>query len=281
MSARSLAAAVSSFIAVLSCAAGARAELSAESCSSAYARGQEERLAGRLFSARSAFKTCTDATCSAAVSADCRRWVTEVEADLPTVRLRVQDTHGAALEALSVSSDGVNIPQAELSQPVILEAGPHLLRFEAPGYQPLELEKALRPADRELAVNVVLHSLNEVVPAAPATPSAGASSAIPAWAIVFASAGVAALGTSVYFGLSARNQNEDLKASCAPVCTQSQADSVHSKALISDIALLTSAAAFGAAAWVYLSRGPSQPAVAALSFEPRRDAAAVHLHIAF
>jgi len=69
-------------------------------------------------------------------------------------------------------------------------------------------------------------------------------------------------------------------SSCGHACTQSQADSLHAKALIPDIALLTSAAAFGAAAWIYFGRDTHR-STTALSFQPHPDGAALSLRIAF
>ena len=280
MSARPLAAAVAFLVSLTGAATAARADVNSEACSSAYARGQEDRLAGRLFNARAAFKVCAAATCPAAPAADCKHWTAEVEADLPTIRLTANDTRGMPVANLRVSSDGVLIPGSELSRPVILEAGPHLLRFEAPGYQTLELETALRPTDRELEVHVVLQPPPPQAAGGSTSTAPHALDPAPTLALGLAGVGVVALGASAYFGLRARSQYDDLKSSCGHACTQSQADSLHAKALIADIALLTSAAAFGAAAWIYFGRDTHR-STTALSFQPHPDGAALSLRIAF
>jgi hypothetical protein len=249
------------------------AHADAEACASAYSRGQEERLAGRLYSARSAFQVCSDAACPAAIASDCRRWTSEVEKDLPTIRVRVTDTHGVAIHSVWLSSDGVEIPSAQLMQPIIVEAGPHTLHFEAPGYQALDLQASLRPSDREQPVNAVLRPLA----ASTTTPSAPSRQAVP---LTLAALGTIAFGTSLYFGLSARSQYDDLKASCAPNCAPAQADSVREKALISDVALLGSALAVGAAAWLYFGASKDRPR-AALNLEPHVDGAALRVRLFF
>jgi hypothetical protein len=281
---------ISAGLAVLSSFASvsepAHADVSADVCSSSYAKGQEDRLAGRLFDAREAFEVCADPSCSASLSRDCKRWVTEVDADLPTVRVTVTDTRGVKLETFQAFADGTRIPDSELTQPVILESGPHVLRFEAVGYRPVELEKALRPSDRELEVRVILHALNEPLPGVtPTTDAAHQSDAmargVPVLAVALASVGVVALGGSLYFGLRSHDQYESLKASCAPFCNPSQADSVRSKALISDVALLTSVAAFGGAAWLYFGSRSAQRPAAALNVEPSARGAGLRLRVAF
>jgi hypothetical protein len=276
MRAQQIGAAFSALLSVLCVGQAARADASSEACSSAYTKGQEDRLAGRLYSAREAFKVCEEASCPAALAADCKHWKAEVEADLPTIRVKVTNAQGAAIEHPQLFSDGVSVPEAALAQPVILEAGPHVLRVEAAGYRALEVEKALRPSDREIEVVLVMHALDE-----PAPSGAKPGHPVPALAIALASVGVVALGSSLYFGLSSHNQYEDLKSKCAPYCPQSDADSVRSKALISDVALLTSAAAFGAAAWLFFGATPDRPPAAALKLEPSARGAGLRLHVAF
>src|SRR5450432_3815483 len=186
--------------------ASAGAEVSADACSSAYTKGQEDRLAGRLFSAREAFKVCAGASCPGAIAADCRHWKSEVEADLPTVRLKVTDAQGAPIANLTLSADGIGMPDIVLTQPVILEAGQHVLRFEATDFRPVEVERALRPTDRELEVAVVMHRLSEPLPEAGKRAGAreapdSAGHGVPVLAVALASVGVVALGGALYFGL--------------------------------------------------------------------------------
>jgi hypothetical protein len=93
--------------------------------------------------------------------------------------------------------------------------------------------------------------------------------------------GVVASAGSVIFGVRSHEQYEDLKSKCSPYCAQSEADPMRSKALISDVALLTSAAAFGAAAWLFFSSTPARPRAAALELEPNARGAGLRLHVAF
>jgi len=90
-----------------------------------------------------------------------------------------------------------------------------------------------------------------------------------------------ALGTSIFFGLSAKNKYDDLKASCAPSCQSSQAYAVHTKAVISDVALTTSVLAFGAAAYFYFSAEPEKAGATALGLEPALDGARARLRVTF
>ena len=237
----------------------ARAE-EPEACSVAYARGQEERLAGRLYNARAAFQQCASAGCSA-LAADCSRWVREVEADLPTLRVTVRDERGRAVDNLRVLIDGVAIPLATLAAPIVLEAGPHELQFDAPGYQALRLEKALRPSDREVAVVVTLRP-----PQAPVSDNRAGGVPTASW--LLAGVGAVALGGSIYFGVTANDEYQELKQSCAPRCEPSASDHLYRNAVISDVALATSLVAFAASAVLYFTRGSKPAAASALNIAP-------------
>ena len=256
----------------------ALAQAPVEACSSAYARGQQERLAGRLYTARAAFIECSAPSCPGAPAADCTRWRTEVEADLPTVLLHVADAEGSPIPGLCVFADGVSIPATAWASPLILEAGPHDFRFEAPGLATLQVEKALRPSDREVEVAVTLRPLaTAVTPAPPATPAsadhAAGSRGVPAASVAFAAVGVLALGGALYFGLKAHGQYRDLQQGCAPRCSQSASNSVYTKAVVSDVALATALAAFGVSAWVYFARSPASASAMSFGVQARSGGA--------
>ncbi len=261
---------------VASISRAARAE-DLEACSVAYARGQEERLAGRLYNARAAFRQCASAACSTLAS-DCSRWVKEVEVDLPTIRVTVRNEQGRTVEGLKVLIDGATIPLAALSAPIVLEAGPHELRFEAPGHEPVRLERALRPSDREVEVAVTLRP-----PRAPiVAPAADTQSRpVPTASWILAGAGAVALGGSIYFGVRANAEYQELKDSCAPWCEPSASDNMWRNAVISDVALATSVVAFAASAIIYFTRPTRAPAAMAFSIAPAARGGQARLLLAF
>jgi hypothetical protein len=285
MRTRSLATPAVVLLSLLSVAATARAEQSVEACSDAYTLGQEERLAGHLYSAQKQFDLCADPSCPRAIVSDCERWSREVVSDLPTVLIRTTTASGQPVPGLKVTIDGAIVSPSHLVRPLVLDAGQHVLRFEAPGYEPLEIEPSLRARDHEVPISAVLRSIAVVAGpssrVASADHASASSGALPVAALTFVGVGVVALGTSVFFGLSAKNKYDDLKASCAPTCDPAQASSVHTKAVVSDMALATSVLAFGAAAYFYFSAEPERAGTTALGVEPVPNGARARLRVSF
>ena len=254
--------------------AAARAADIDPSCATAYAKGQDDRLAGRLFDARTAFKRCSVPTCPDALVRDCANWAAEVEADLPTVVIYVTDTHDRVLPSFRVFADGNAVAESDSKRPLVLESGPHSLRFEAAGYETVVVQIALRPTDRQLVVRATLYAPGEK---ARAKAPASQRSKLPTLSLALAGVAAAALGTSVYFGIAARRQYDHLERSCAPYCRQADADAMQSKALISDIALATSLVSLGAAAWIYFGAADEPKAAVVVSSRVRGGEASLRL----
>jgi hypothetical protein len=208
-----------------------------------------------LFNARRAFSQCAAATCPPAVQHDCERWAREVEADLPSVRIAARSATERPLRELRVFADDEQVPPSRLSGPIVLEAGPHELRFEATGFETLRLTTALRPSDREVPVQA---TLREATGAGPLAPKAVGTSQVPVASWLFAGAGALALGVSVSFGVVSNADYRDLQQRCAPRCDPASTEGMHREAAIADAALITSVAAFAAAAVIYLTR-PAAP----------------------
>jgi len=186
---------------------------------------------------------------------------------------------------LQARIDGARLTPEELGHPVVVDAGPHVFRLEAPGYGAQQIEHSMRPEDREFPIRAVLHPprLHDQSPVASSPPAPNAQTTptpFPIAAVSLAGVGVVALGGAVYFGISAKHRYDQLAAECAPRCTAAQGDSVRSKVLLSDIALATSLVAFGASALFYFSAKPDAQATA-LSVEPRADGAYLRLRFAF
>jgi hypothetical protein len=270
--------------------AAARAE-SVEVCSDAYTKAQEERLAGRLMRARALLQTCQEPSCPEVIVNDCSRWLAEVEADLPSVRISTRDRSGSPVEGASAQLDGRALSADELAAALILDPGPHQLRVVAPGFKARELEVSLSPEDRDRRVDVRLERQPPAVVAPASRPEPQSvteqpeaprtSTSFPVAATVLAGTGVVALGASIYFGISAKSKYDDLETRCAPDCASGDIDAVQTRALLSDLSLATSLIAFGGAAWLYWREPASKPTTARLGLAPTLGGGKLRLRVDF
>ncbi|HEY3666707.1 MAG TPA: hypothetical protein VGL19_11925, partial [Polyangiaceae bacterium] len=216
---------------------------------------------------------------------DCERWTSEVVLDLPTVLITTTSVSGQTVPGLKVTADGVLVSASQLQKPLVLDSGQHVLRFEAPGYEPLQIEPSLRARDHDVPVAAMLRPIALVSSPGPtrakAEPAPASSQALPVAALTLTGVGAIALGTSIFFGVTAKSKYDELKASCAPRCDASQAYAVHTRAVVSDVALATSLVAFGAAAYFYFSADPEKAGATALGVEPSPSGARARLRVTF
>ena len=97
----------------------------------------------------------------------------------------------------------------------------------------------------------------------------------PAMAWVLGSVGVAALGSFAYFAISAESQT-----SCAPSCSDGEADEIYRKYLVADISLGVGVVALGVATYLFL-KTPSKPEQVAIGIQPAPGGVALGTRFAF
>src|ERR1700729_2803743 len=106
----------------------ARAEDTVHVCIAASTAGQTLRKQGKLLAARDQMIACARDACPAIVRSHCARWLSEVDAAIPSVVVRAEDAAaGAAIDA-RLSIDGR--PGKLDGQPVRLDPGEHTLSIE-------------------------------------------------------------------------------------------------------------------------------------------------------
>jgi hypothetical protein len=207
-------------------------------------------------------------------------------ARLPSVEIVVVGVDAAGV-ALTV--DGVAVGPAAPGDRLALNPGTHHV-LGVLGSEKRELDESLVQGDRR---RVVLEFLSRSA-AAKEQPTLvrqlrasadkprmkQAVAPFPPAAVGFAAVGVAALGVGVYFAFDAHSRYDTLRDTCAPKCSYSDANSVRSRALTSDILTGTSVVAFGAAAFFYFGSRPSHDE-AALAAVPQPGGGQLRLKLAF
>lgn len=223
-------------------------------CVEASTAGQTSRDAGELKSARDSFLTCSRDQCPTVVKSSCARWLSEVEAQLPSIVVRAADASDADITEGTATVDGVEVPLD--GKPISLDPGKHLVVVETAGGVRLEKKVLLAAGEKSRLIELRV----EAPKSEPEKGTTGASArvasdsrGIPTGAWILGGAGVLALGSFGYFGLSAKSELNKLD-SCSPQCDRSQSDAGRRDALIADVSLGVGVVALaGAVTWAVLS----------------------------
>jgi hypothetical protein len=110
--------------------------------------------------------------------------------------------------------------------------------------------------------------------ASPSSPS----STLPTSVYVLGGLGAVALGSFAFFGVKSLSRGDDLKETCAPRCSDDDANAVHRDALIADVSLAIGIVAVGAATWILLTH---RAAASALVVAPTPHGSVVGWHARF
>lgn len=234
-----------------------------EACFSAAESAQKLRAQGQLREARERLLVCAQTGCPAAVQADCTTWLTEVNAQLPSVVVQARDAAGADLSDVRVLVDGVPVADQLDGRPIELDPGRHVLRLEHAGAVPVERSLVLVEGQKARAVEA------QMVP----PPSETASPRLPGKSIpvsVLALGGVGALGlvSTAVFWVWGRSEYSGLQSSCSPACNPSSVAPVRTKLVVGDVSLGVAIVALGVGAGLfYLGRGHDAPSATVQSAE--------------
>jgi len=222
------AAPLAGLVALALLAPSARADDTVHVCIAASTAGQTFRKDGKLLAARDQMIACARDACPPIVRSHCARWLSEVEAAIPSVVVRAEDTNGADVIDASLSIDGR--PGKLDGQPVRLDPGEHLVAVESADGAHKEERVLVAAGEASRVVTLRLPApASATTPSAPPVPSESAPPAagttyVPAGAWVLGGAGILALGAATFFGVSANSDLNGLNATCSPHCAEAATD---------------------------------------------------------
>ena len=253
-------------------------EINLHTCVIAANESQRDRDEGRLLEARKKMVLCASDACPANLRRDCREWLADVDARLPTIVVRVVDEQERDRTDATLRLDGATI--ALDGRAVALDPGQHWLEVEADGAEPQR--QVLLAAEREIARVVHIRLQPTAASASPRispeparveltapAPTPESSFRVPTAAWILGGAGVAALGSFTILGLSAINTRDALAARCGNLCSEDDVQSGRTQALVADISLGVGIAALaGGVLWTWLAQGtPERPVALSASAE--------------
>lgn len=218
-------------LAICATASGAFAQpASPSACIDAHGAGQELRLQKRLIDARERFRFCAQAGCPDIAVRQCAQWLDEVEKQLPTIIVAVQDASGQDRTDVEVLLDGSALGAAWVGTAREVDPGPHTLTVTPPGGHASSLRFVAREAEKNRVVMIRVAQPG-------GTPTANGDSVARTMGWIVTGVGVAALATFAALAISAKSDFDELDDECAPGCDPRDVDAGRRKAIFADIAL--------------------------------------------
>ena len=202
--------------------------------------------------------------------------------------LTVEVPASSSVGQLSVRVDGTPLAAAAWGTALPVDPGEHLLRAEAPGFEPLEQKltiggtgareiftlPALSSARSEAAAPAALEAPPAMADAEPRHPAR-------TWAWITGGVGVAALGVGSYFGVKAFSDWDERNAACVGGCTpaaKAAGDDASQAATIATVGVGAGVVLLGAATVLFFYSSDADPraeVASRFSFVPTDHGASV------
>jgi hypothetical protein len=240
-------------VAVLVLPAVARADVQA--CVDAHSEAQLKRDESDFLAARELFGRCVDMKCPEPIRVECAALLSKLDQSMPSVVLSAQDERGNDVPDVKVEVDDKPYLDALSGRATAVNPGSHRFAFVRPDGSRTSVTALVLEGVKGRAI---VGRFGAAAGAAAEAQRPKAASSRKTLAYVLGGAGVVALGAFGYFALSGKSELDDLRAGCAPSCSDAQASSVSAKYLLADISLVAAAGLLGSGAYLYFS-APSGP----------------------
>jgi hypothetical protein len=240
----------------LTFASEASADETKRACVAASTDAQTLQRSDKLIEARDKLRFCASSPCPEIVRARCTRWLSDVDAEIPSVIVRAKSADGADALDVDVAIDGHATPTG---RPEMLDPGEHVVVVKRPDGQTKEEKFLLVDGERARVVTV---QLAEVAPPPHAVdappqgndkPDEGQGAGIPTGTWVLGGLSLAAFGGAIFFYAQAVSDFNQLQKMCSPNCPSSQTQPVSVNEDLSYVSIGVGVAALGGAiAWALL-----------------------------
>ncbi len=242
-------------LAAMLLAAPAWADQRATTCADAAEHAQELRDAHQLVEARRELVVCAQRDCPNVVRSACLEWLEQLDRRTPSLVVGVKDELGRDIAGVTVTLDGLPLAATVTSTAVAVNPGAHVVRYAAPGFDPLEEPVVLREGEPLRVLSATLHR-SGAAEGPPPIAAPAATRGVPVLPIVLGGVSVVALSIFAYEGLSGAADYRRLDRDCGPRCSSSQIDGVRSTFLVADVALVVGVLTAGAALGTWLFDRP-------------------------
>lgn len=210
-------------------------------CLVAVDEGQNLRDQGKVAQAKAQFQLCSSKSCPAAVTKQCSDWYAELEKEQPSVLFRARDgATNKELVDVKVIVDGKVVTESISAQPLALDPGAHVIRFERKDGTSLEEKLLLRIGEKARMIELTFRGPDVVTPKVVTPPPAAPEKkpfTIPLLGWVGGGVFVAGAATTVIFAVMANGDESDLRSTCAPSCNQDDRDSIKTKIVVANVGM--------------------------------------------
>jgi hypothetical protein len=238
-------------------AAGASGALSAPAvaeCVAAHDSAGRLRLEDRWLDARTAMQRCADEACPIAVRSDCRTWLDEIVALLPTVLVVVErDDDGK--RPVKLELDGKSFELPEKVGPIEVLPGVHRLHFTLDGYPPFDAQVTLEKGEKNHVVRArfLRHAVAMPLPRS-APPPARPTRPVPLATYLYGGGSFLSFAAAAVLLGTALDARANARDTCAPACPEARRDSIDRRLLLADLAGLAGLGLGGMAVYTFVQR---------------------------
>ncbi|MBX3229105.1 MAG: hypothetical protein KIT84_02105 [Labilithrix sp.] len=179
-------------------------------CSAAHVRAQvlKRDMPNRLLERRVALRTCSSDLCAPSIVDACSAWLREVEANVPSLTVRVVDQRGVGTDAAVLIDGRMQVP----GLPLELDPGEHTIVVTGVGREESR-SVLLRAGDKNHAMQIVLGS-NSTAQASGAGLKRSERRRVPTGTWISYGIGAVGLGSLLTGLLLAVSKEEQLAAEC-------------------------------------------------------------------
>ena len=142
-------------LATLSWAPSALAQEDMKECVAAYEGAQTSQKSGKYVAALDQAKFCAQSGCGILVN-ECLKLYEDLSRDVPTFVFSAQDGDGKELVDVNVTVDGELVFSKLEGTALPLDPGSHVIKFEAAGLPPIEVNLVARVGDRHRLITAIL-----------------------------------------------------------------------------------------------------------------------------
>lgn len=235
-------------------------------CARAAEQAESLRSAAHFSAARERLLQCVDQKCPLVVRRDCSRWLTEVDAEIPSLVFRAQRSDGGDLTNVQVFVDGRKVADQLSGRAIAMDPGAHVVRYAvaaSEGGGTVEAKVLVAEGEQHRVMNLAVpgRAPGEAVSWS-GSPAASPSRPVPTLTWALGSVAVGAGLVSAALLLAGKSDYDSLVNGCGQThrCTSGQVGGVRALYAGGDVALGVGVLALGGSLWSFFAR----PSIAVL-----------------